>query len=275
MISTTVMERQDPAAGMSGSVLSLDAMEFVYEPFPVGCAAGVFAPEVYRDLLANWPGKDLFEFKAELGKKYSLSEVNNPEAYHRFIQSSPPWRRFYEWTKSAAFIKNVLRVLSSQSIDLGLQSAPINTVHHLSPWSQQLRLRVRKRLRRLTGHAGVLSTRFEYSMLPANGGCIKPHTDTPAKLITLVLSMVDDGAWDASWGGGTAILRPKDATRNFNFMNRQMDFAECQVLRTFPFQPNQCVLFIKTFNSHHAVYPMTGHGSEAMRQTLTINIERT
>jgi hypothetical protein len=275
MTSTTLIGRRDPAAGTSRLPLSLDAMQFVYEPFPVGYGVGVFAPDLYRELRANWPGRDLFEFKAELGKKYSLSEVNNPGAYHRFIESSPPWRGFYEWTKSGSFITNVLQLLSSQSIDLGLQSVPINTVHHLSPWSQQLGLRVRKRLRSLTGHAGVLSTRFEFSMLPADGGCIKPHTDAPAKLITLVLSMVDDGVWNTSWGGGTAILRPKDATRNFNFMNRQMDFAECEVLRVFPFQPNQCVLFIKTFNSHHAVYPMTGHGSEAMRPTLTINIERT
>ena len=37
--------------------------------------------------------------------------------------------------------------------------------------------------------------------------------------------------------------------------------------------PNQCVIFVKTFNSWHAVYPMTGHGSQALRKTLTINIE--
>jgi hypothetical protein len=33
------------------------------------------------------------------------------------------------------------------------------------------------------------------------------------------------------------------------------------------------VMFIKTFNSWHSVRPMTGKGSEAMRRTLTINIE--
>lgn len=274
MTSASLREGRDPAAGRSDGMVSLAAMRFVYEPFPVGYASSVFPPDVYRELLATWPAKDLFEFKAGLGKKYSLSEVSNRDAYHSFIRSSPPWRRFYEWTKSGSFVRQVRDLLASQGIDLGLQSVPINTVHYLSPWTQQLRHQMRKRLRRLSAHRSVLSTRFEFSMLPADGGCIKPHTDSATKLITLVLSMVDDGVWDARWGGGTAILRPKDATQNFNFVNRQMEFTDCEALQTFPFRPNQCLLFVKTFNSHHAVYPITGHGSEAMRQTLTINIER-
>jgi len=56
-------------------------------------------------------------------------------------------------------------------------------------------------------------------------------------------------------------------------MNRQAGFEEMEVLDTFPFTPNQAVLFIKTFNSWHSVRPMRGNGSKAMRKTLTINIE--
>ena len=41
----------------------------------------------------------------------------------------------------------------------------------------------------------------------------------------------------------------------------------------FEFEPNQCVVFVKTFNSWHCVRPMQGNGSQAMRRTLTINIE--
>jgi hypothetical protein len=46
-----------------------------------------------------------------------------------------------------------------------------------------------------------------------------------------------------------------------------------QVLDTYPFTPNQAVVFVKTFNSWHSVRPMQGIGSPAMRKTLTINIE--
>ncbi|MFO1072602.1 MAG: hypothetical protein U1E17_07945 [Geminicoccaceae bacterium] len=32
-------------------------------------------------------------------------------------------------------------------------------------------------------------------------------------------------------------------------------------LETYAFEPNQCVLFVKTFNSWHCVRPMTGQAS--------------
>jgi len=44
-------------------------------------------------------------------------------------------------------------------------------------------------------------------------------------------------------------------------------------VRTLPFRPNQCVVFVKTFNSLHAVSPVGG-GPSVLRRTLTINIER-
>jgi hypothetical protein len=46
-----------------------------------------------------------------------------------------------------------------------------------------------------------------------------------------------------------------------------------EVLHTYPFQPNQVIVFVKTFNSWHSVRPMTGTGSKHLRKTLTINIE--
>jgi len=36
--------------------------------------------------------------------------------------------------------------------------------------------------------------------------------------------------------------------------------------------PNQCVLFVKTFNSLHSVRPMTAPARETARRTLTINL---
>ena len=49
-------------------------------------------------------------------------------------------------------------------------------------------------------------------------------------------------------------------------------FDEMEVLHTYPFTPNQCVLFVKTFNSWHSVAPMRGPAGK-LRRTLTINIE--
>jgi hypothetical protein len=46
-----------------------------------------------------------------------------------------------------------------------------------------------------------------------------------------------------------------------------------EILDAFPFEPNQAVVFVKTFNSWDSVRPMAGSGTDAMRRTLTINIE--
>ena len=46
-----------------------------------------------------------------------------------------------------------------------------------------------------------------------------------------------------------------------------------EIIDSYPFEPNQAVIFVKTYNSWHSVRPMQGAGSKAMRRTLTINIE--
>ena len=66
----------------------------------------------------------------------------------------------------------------------------------------------------------------------------------------------------------------RDPKRDYNWLNRQGAFEEMEVLDTYPFEPNQAVVFVKTHNSWHCVRPMTGHGSAALRRTLTLNIER-
>ena len=73
-------------------------------------------------------------------------------------------------------------------------------------------------------------------------------------------------------GGGTDVNWPKDETGSFNQMNRVAGFDEMEVLHTYPFTPNQCVVFVKTFNSWHSVAPMHGPAGP-LRRTLTINIE--
>ena len=85
--------------------------------------------------------------------------------------------------------------------------------------------------------------------------------------------MLNEGDWDPTFGGGTDVNRVKDTTQSFNWLNAQGRFEDMEVLDTYPFTPNQAVVFLKTFNSWHSVRPMQGSGSNAMRKTLTINIE--
>jgi hypothetical protein len=68
---------------------------------------------------------------------------------------------------------------------------------------------------------------------------------------------------------------PKDKTKIFNRVNSYLDFDQVEPMKTFPFEANQCLVFIKTNNSWHAVLPMTGDDPKILRKTLTINIEST
>ena len=241
-----------------------DNLKFRYSPFPIGLAKPLMDPALYKEMLASYPGKEHFIYKEKLGHKYTLSEHFNPKDFHRFIRTSPVWSDFYRWLKSRDFTRGVLEALARNSLDLGYDA------------DMTVGRQLRKRLThggRLNWSAVRLKSRFEFSMLPADGGHILPHSDSASKVITLVISMVDEGEWDPAFGGGTDVNQPKDEHLLFNWTNRQAAFEDMEVVDTFEFTPTQAVIFIKTFNSWHSVRPMKGKGSDAMRKTLTINIE--
>lgn len=267
---STRATRESPRTGSDaerrGCGLAFDNLSFRYDPYPIGAARPVLGNDVYERLLDRYPSRDLFAYMPKFGHKYTLSEKFNADAYHRFLGNEPLWREFHDWVKSEAFIVEVMNTLRGQGIDLGFDEAP--------PPSRRLIKSAKRLFRRSQKPRGLrLSSRFEFSMLPADGGSVLPHTDLPSKIVTIIVSMVRDGEWDASMGGGTDVNRTRDPRLNFNRLNARGRFEDMEILDTFEFLPNQAVIFVKTFNSWHSVRPMTGAGSPAMRRTLTINIE--
>jgi hypothetical protein len=249
-------------------VLHLERARFRYTPFPIGVAPGVFDPGTYKALLEAYPPLEYFTALPEVGRKLVLSEKYDGRQYRRFIASTPVWQEFHGWIKSPAFVDAVDEVLQRNLIDVGLRAYRASAALR---WAKLLRdVFAMGRLPRVHPQ---LHTRFEFSMLPSDGGCVLPHTDSPGKLITLVVSMVAEGEWDPSHGGGTDVNQPRDPRRSYNQLNRNLAFDEVEVLDTFDFVPNQCVLFVKTFNSLHSVRPIRAPGPRRMRRTLTINIE--
>jgi hypothetical protein len=117
-----------------------------------------------------------------------------------------------------------------------------------------------------------LNSRFEFSMLNGNGGYLLPHTDNPSKIITLVLTICKPGEWKPEYGGGTDINNPINEKKYFNYLNEQLKFEEVSTLKTVEFEPNQCMIFIKTFNSLHSVSPIKAPVN-SLRRSVTINIE--
>ncbi len=245
---------------------SYEHLKFRYEPFPIGLAKPVMDQSTYQSLVDNYPPIDDFDYIPKLGRKYSLSERFNRRKYENLIHSNPVWRELHRWIKSDDFIRGVLDALKDRELDLGFDLS-------LSSGRRITKLIKDMARGRTTSLRSRLRSRFEFSMLPADGGHILPHTDAPSKIVTLIISMMKEGEWDPSFGGGTDVNQVKDSARSFNWLNTQGRFEDMNVLDTFAFTPNQAVVFVKTFNSWHSVRPMQGNGSKAMRKTLTINIE--
>ncbi len=248
-------------------MFSFDQTEFRYEPFPIGLAKKVLAPDHYLELVAGFPDLNLMKRLRGNTDKLSLSEKNNPLRYRRYVQSHPLWRDFHAYIKRRGFIGDILKMLRERHIDLKLDTAAITTA---GAWARVLASLLRGRppydLTRL-------SARFEFSIVHGAGGCLKPHTDAPAKLITLVISMIGEGEWPLDYGGGTDVNRVRDTKNAYNYANRSLEFSEVEILHTYAFEPNQCLIFVKTFNSLHSVRPIHAPVN-ALRKSLTINIER-
>jgi hypothetical protein len=264
--------RENPAPGACRPVIArrfedrmlrYDQIQLDYEPFPVGLIADVLDEKTYGDLVTNYPPLPLFKYMPKLGNKYSLSSSNNRELYYRYLADTPAWGRFHDYILSREFIDQTLSVLKDNHIDLGLKRYRVvsgKRSNHSNPISRLLR-------------STELSARFEFSMMNGVGGHIRPHTDMPRKMITFVFSMFPPGEWDGQWGGGTAVVRPKNPHHSFNRVNRYLDFDEVEVVKEYPFNPNQALIFVKTFNSWHAVMPMSAPSEDALRKTITVNIE--
>lgn len=246
---------------------AFDRASFLYEPYPVGLIKDVFDGAYYEQLVSSFPKLDIFQFMKHHGDKYSLSELNNASQYHAFLERTPSWKRLYDYVKGPSFIPDVLRLLLQHEIDLNIPQEA-----YLPP---SIHLRIKRLLLKVLGGRGKsLTSRFEFSAMPASGGNILPHTDSPQKLITLVVSMREPTGWESSYGGNTDVMCPADPSKSFNFVNRYLGFDDVRVIRQMPFDANQCVIFVKTFNSLHGVRPMTGPLG-VFRRTLTINIEST
>ncbi len=184
-------------------MLNLARGAYRYSPYPIGIFPDVLPTDTYEALVREWPDTDLFRYMPKLGNKYSLSEVNNPDQYKSFIRSNPVWANVYKEFKSDKFVKRIIAHLVDNNIDLCLGSYRVSKTHELSGPKDKIEAAFGKLLRVLGGDSSrTLTTRFEFSMLPLSGGHIKPHTDSPQKLITLVFSMQKPGEWDDSWGGG-------------------------------------------------------------------------
>jgi len=236
---------------------------FFYRPFPYGTLAEIFDKETFGKLVATFPPLDLFRRMDALGKKHSLSEINNRKQYFRYLEECPEWNNVYREVKSDGFLIRVLSALKDHHIDPMIDDYMPYRYSGLKGTLRQIRSLNFPRFAR---------ARFEFASMQANGGCILPHTDSTTKVITLVMNMNFEDEWDESYGGETVICEPIDESLTYNLANEYFTFDQIREVARIPMRDCGGSIFIKTFNSWHCVFPMVGP-PDAMRNTITINIE--
>ena len=225
-------------------MFNLDNATIRHEPFTVFYIRDLLQLAFYRELAAEFPPLSLFRLRTKLGNKYLLTESEGA-AYCEFIKSSSCWRKFHEGIKSADFKEQVLCFLRSHKVELAIPAGE---------------------------SADDFIARFEFSALPGNGGSQRPHTDSPRKVVTLVLSLMREGEWSPGWGGGTSICTPRNKALYVNYRNDYLDFDEVEIVDAFPFVPNAGVMFVKTSVSWHCVTPIGLLGDSPLRKTVAISL---
>lgn len=252
-------------------MINLSSATFNYTPFPFGVAQQVIDPAIYKELCENFPETSLFANTAtEYGTtKYGLSTAYNPEKYKSFLSENSAWKKFAKAIDTPEFIAHVLKVLKDNNIDLDLEKKrfcrPTKLERFKHTISSLMRCEWPQRI-------PYLRTRFEFSAIPASNGSLLPHTDSPKKIISLVLTMRGKDDWKNEKGGNTDMLVPIEEKHNFNWINYQLPFEKVKKIASYGYNPNQCLIFVKTFNSWHSVGPMYNPESKAFRKTVTINI---
>jgi hypothetical protein len=249
-------------------MLNYNKVEMRYEPYPLAVLRPALEPVHYNQLANSFPDESLFGLLPKFPYKLSLSEKWAPENYARFLRETKVWRDFHTWVKSDDFIFKTVDFLKNNHVELPLSEA-------FETESQKMK-RIVKSIGRgkIPSRALKLSSRFEFSSLKADGGMVEPHTDAARKVITLVISMVKDGEWDTAFGGGLDMNRTNDMRYAYNWENKMVPWEGLEIIDTVPFVPNQCSIFVKTHNSLHSVRPMTQKGSNALRKSVTVVIER-
>ena len=245
---------------------------FDYKPYPIGIASPVFEDSVYKTLCKEFPPIELFRDVGnygEDGKKYGLSRSYNPKKFHEFLSKNKIWEEIDEFISSKTFVASVLEALNEKSLKLGLEKYQVGEVSK----AKMLWLSFKSLIKfKPFLVPKIIKTRWEFSMLPGIGGASPPHTDHPSKVVTLVLPIFMPDEWNESYGGGTAVVIPKDERKIFNQINEPLEIKDVDIIKVFKFSPNQCLIFIRTYNSWHAVLPTTAPNKNIWRKSININL---
>lgn len=226
-------------------------------PFTALYVDNFFTNDTYEKLHSTFPTElKLYEKLFAVGKKYSLNDFN------KGLETTTQNDKIKPLTHSQKFnLINFLKTNTDWS----------NFYDYIQ--SQEFRVKIDKLLPFLNNYE-ITNTKFEFSLMPANGGNIAPHPDIVTKVITMVFYFppID---WDSKWGGQFEThLHKTDPNGDFSDrklkFRTQLEWDELDPLLKIDYVPNRVIIMKRTGNSIHSVKPMTGPDKK-FRTTCTIN----
>jgi hypothetical protein len=208
------------------------------DPFFHGCIDNYLPTEIYQALFKAFPKEQL---KINYTAKASLD--HDDATLKSFGSTAPICKSLLDVFTSRVFLDDLKDFMMPALIrDRG--NIGEGDWYYVSDWSKA---------RRLTSGIPIKVT-FKFSQLTL-GKWIPPHTDKPAKLLSILIYFPEPD-WYEDYGGGTEIYEPKYALLKNNWWNFEMPFEFMHYRRTFAFKPNRLVVFPKAKNSWHGVSPL-------------------
>lgn len=253
-------------------MINFNNSKFFSKPFVHCVFEEIFLEKDYNSLVENFPSLDqmekMYDPKGENKfNKFQLSSRNHSKKFNKVMMKNKFYKKVTDYLLSDFFLENLVNNLKKQNIEFGVtfrkNSYKRKFFDVIKNFLPGFILKPKE----------VLNVVVEFSAIPSNQGYLKPHSDGPAKLASIVIPIRDE-KWKDEYNGGTNLLEPRDEKRVFNVKNNTLEFEETKIIKVIDFKKNQMLIFPKTFNSLHSVGPLKGLDKNYYRKSLTLNLEK-
>jgi hypothetical protein len=267
-------------------MLQIRPADVVATPFPHVVKDGIFAPEVFRALKADFPDTSVFQGQSSshggagsrTGSGFDIYRGDG--AFDNLTAKSKAWREFADYINSEAFADAFRTVFADHLDDIGLRvdirDSHVNPAYceprEVMTETATLGDRVATVVNKVTDpfrgvHPVELFTRLDIHK--SMGGYLKTaHCDRPNRLCSLIIYFTDAEAVGLQ-GGDLLIFEHKQPKPVAKYERHPKPSEVNQVAQLRP-RENLGVIFPCQNNSYHGVTPVIGNS--VARDFLYINI---
>ena len=237
-------------------MINFKFQRYFYDPYPHALFKNVFEKNFYENICNEFPSIENFE-SYDLDKQNNIKQKkfvlnDNHYLFKKILKSRKNLQNLYEYLINRDFREEILSLLENNYIS-------ITNLNKNKSFYRKMYEKIKNKK----------NFGFEFSMIPTNGGYIKPHTDGADKLVSFIIPIVKSEKFLEIQNSGTSILKTLENKYKYNYYNQTVPFESTVEVRQIPFEKNQMFLFVKTHNSLHSVGPMKNFTNEFfMRKSI-------